>query len=99
MYDNMVPYLYDRITDEDYESILKKIALERTEADMCGVEPIKKYNIEEKLFECLNRDETIKILRDLKEMPLRTPVKEAPKKIIGIIHKDKRGKYYPDWNE
>lgn len=95
----MVPYLYDKISEKDYESVLKKISEPRKDKDMIGVNPMEKYNQEKGIFECLNREEVIKILRDLQEMPEREPTKPVPKKIEGIIHVDKRDLYYPSKGE
>lgn len=96
MYDNMVPYLYDKISEEEYEIVLKKIAEERPEPDMAGIEPIKKLNRDKNIFECLNREEVIKILRDLRDLPERAARNKPKRKIEGIIHVDKRSQYYTE---
>lgn len=96
IYDNMIPHLYDKISEKDTGVLWKKITEERTEPDMAGIDPIKKYHQEKGVFECLNRKEVVKILRDLKEMPERTERSKAPRKIEGIIHVDNRKLYYPE---
>lgn len=96
IYDNFIPYLYDKISDDDRKAVMEKIACERQESDMTGVDPMKKYNVEKRVFECLNRQEVVKILRDIRDMPLRTSINKPPIKIEGIIHVDKRVLYYPE---
>ena len=93
--DNKVSYLYDEIDIDDYEALLNKIEKQRSEPDMAGVNPIKKYNHKIEIFECLNRDEVIKILRDLSEMPHRIPSKKPAIKIESIIFKARLDYYYP----
>lgn len=94
MYDNMVPYFYDKISEEEYAAVLEIIAKERPEPDMAGIEPIRKLNRNKDIFECLNREEVIKILRDLRDLPERAARTKPRIKLEGIIHVDKRALYF-----
>ena len=96
MYDNMVPYLYDKISEEEYAAVLEIIAKERPEPDMAGIEPIRKLNRNKDIFECLNREEVIKILRDLRDLPERAARTKPRIKLEGIIHVDKRALYFSE---
>ena len=96
MYDNMVPYLYDKISEEEYAAVLEIIAKERPEPDMAGTEPIRKLNRNKDIFECLNREEVIKILRDLRDLPERAARTKPRIKLEGIIHVDKRALYFSE---
>ena len=96
MYDNMVPYLHDKISEEEYAAVLEIIAKERPEPDMAGIEPIRKLNRNKDIFECLNREEVIKILRDLRDLPERAARTKPRIKLEGIIHVDKRALYFSE---
>ena len=93
---NKVPYLYDKISEEEYATVLGKIIAVRTEPDMAGEDPIKKYHRDKDIFECLNREEVIKILRDLQELPQRIVRKKTSRKIESIIYADKLSQYYTE---
>ena len=95
LFNNDVPYLYDKINEQDYARVFDKIKAERHEPDMAGIDPIKKYNSERNVFECVNRIEAIKILCDLAEMPLREPSKKPRMKLEPIIYHEKLSKYFP----
>ena len=96
MYLNLVPCMYDKISKEDHAAVMEKIAAERPEPEMKGVDPIKKYNKDKGVFECLNNKEVTKIMRDLLEMPQRTAVSKPKLKIKYSIHSDKRSIYFPE---
>ncbi len=95
LYDNKVRYLYDSFGDNEVETMLEKFSQERKEEGMEGVDPMKKYDSERKMFEGLNHAEMVKILRDLRELPPRKRIKDAPRQLIGCVYKDSQSTYFP----
>ena len=90
---NHVKYISETVSEVDMEKILEVISLERKEEDMKGIDPIKKYNKEKKIFECLNNTELKKILRDIREMPERVVKKQIESELILDMIKEKRDAY------
>ncbi len=91
--DNMIPYLYDKLTPEDREAFLKKLAEPRNEPDMEGIDLMAKYDPESGLFERVSAHELVKFLRDLRDMPRRSSVGNPKKKLEGCVYADMRQLY------
>jgi len=85
---NYVQYLYDAFTEEDRYLMMETFSAERPEDDMRGVLPMAKYNEELGVFECLNQLEATKLLRDLHDLPPRTPTRMPNPRLKACCFKD-----------